>query len=41
MLPVKVVIDKETHLAHTIGITSGGARLGAKGPDGTEVGAHD
>jgi len=29
VLPVKVVIDKETHLAHTIGITSGGARLGA------------
>jgi hypothetical protein len=29
VLPVKLLIDKETHLAHTIDITPGGARLGA------------
>jgi hypothetical protein len=27
--PVKVLIDRDTHLAHTIDITTGGARLGA------------
>jgi len=29
VLPVKVLIDRDTHLAHTIDITPGGARLGA------------
>jgi PilZ domain len=29
VLPVKVCIDKDTHLAHTIDITPTGARLGA------------
>jgi hypothetical protein len=29
VLPVKLLIDKQTHLAHTIDITPGGARLGA------------
>jgi hypothetical protein len=29
VLPVKVMIDKVTHLAHTIDITQTGARLGA------------
>ena len=29
VLPVKVSIDKVTHLAHTIDITHAGARLGA------------
>jgi hypothetical protein len=29
VLPVKVFIDKDTHLAHTIDITPRGARLGA------------
>jgi hypothetical protein len=29
VLPVKVLIDKVTHLAHTVDITTTGARLGA------------
>jgi hypothetical protein len=29
VLPVKVLIDQDTHLAHTLDITPGGARLGA------------
>ena len=29
VLPVKIVIDGNTHLAHTLDITAGGARLGA------------
>jgi hypothetical protein len=29
VLPVKVVIDQVTHLAHTVDITESGARLGA------------
>src|SRR6266704_3046069 len=29
VLPVKVLIDQETHLAHTLDITPGGARIGA------------
>jgi hypothetical protein len=29
VLPVKVLIDKVTHLAHTVDITESGARLGA------------
>ncbi len=29
MLPVKVFIDQDTHLAHTVDITENGARLGA------------
>ena len=28
VLPVKVLIDKTTHLAHTVDITGAGARLG-------------
>jgi hypothetical protein len=29
VLPVKVFVDQETHLAHTVDITESGARLGA------------
>ena len=29
VLPVKVLVDKVTHLAHTVDITPAGARLGA------------
>ena len=29
VLPVKVLVERDTHLAHTIDITPGGARLGA------------